>query len=60
MAMYKVWQDGKKDEAAEISAVDMPTALDAAAVGFGFADYCEMAKAKGWSDTDGLNIVEIN
>jgi len=60
MGKYKVWEDGNKDESIEINAVDMMTALDLSAQTFGFADYCEMSKAKQYGYGDGLNIVEIN
>lgn len=61
MATYEIWKDGEKSNSVEVEAADMNSALDIAAVEFGFVDYADMSQAEGWDSEngDGLNINEV-
>lgn len=57
MEKFKVWEDGKKEEAVMIEAESMNLALDIAAGSFGpFIDYADMVQNEEWRE--GLNIEE--
>ena len=53
---YKIWEDNKEDEAINIKADSMNTALDLAAIEFGYIDYSDMAQNLNWDENDGLHI----
>lgn len=56
LSAWAVWEDGKKDDALTVAAASMPDALDVAAQRHGFIDYADMAQAREWGESDGLNI----
>ena len=58
---FKIWFDGKKDEAITIVAENMTDALDFAAQDNGHSCYSDMMTERGWwsEEGDGLNIVDM-